>query len=60
MVLLLQTTGEYLLTENTYCNHHFMGSWNDKKGKGWKGKVLGLVGQKNMTRLIKLKRKLIG
>ena len=55
-----QTTGEYLLTENTYCNHHFMGSWNDKKGKGWKGKVLGLVGQKNMTRLIKLKRKLIG
>lgn len=52
-----QTTGEYLLTENTYCNHHFMGSWNDKKDKGWKGRVLGLVGQKNMTRLIKLKRR---
>ncbi len=55
-----QTTGEYLLTENTYCNHHFMGSWNDKKNKSWKGRVLGLVGQQNMTKLIKLKRKLIG
>ena len=53
-----QTTGEYLLTENTYCNHHFMGSWNDKKEKGWKGLILGLVGQKNMTRLIKLKRRI--
>ena len=55
-----QTTGEYLLTDNTYCNHHFMGSWNDKKNKGWKGLVLGLIGQKNMTRLIKLKRKVLG
>ena len=53
-----QTTGEYLLTENTYCNHHFMGSWNKKDSKGWKGWVLNLVGQKNMTRLIKLKRRL--
>lgn len=55
-----QTTGEYLLTGNTYCNHHFMGSWNDKKNKGWKGLVMGLVGQRNMTRLIKLKRKVLG
>ena len=55
-----QTTGEYLLTENTYCNHHFMGSWNDKKNKGWKGVVRTIVGQKNMIRLIKLKRKFIG
>lgn len=55
-----QTTGEYLLTDNTYCNHHFMGSWNDKKNKGWKGLVMGLVGQRNMTRLIKLKRKVLG
>lgn len=53
-----QTTGEYFLTENTYCNHHFMGSWNDKKNDGWKGMILSLVGQKNMTRLIKLKRRL--
>lgn len=53
-----QTTGEYLLTDNTYCNHHFMGSWNNKKNKGWKGIVQNLVGQKNMIRLIKLKRHL--
>lgn len=53
-----QTTGEYLLTENTYCNHHFMGSWNDKKDTGWKGLIRSLVGQRNMTRLIKLKRKI--
>lgn len=54
-----QTTGEYLLTENTYCNHHFMGSWAEKKKGGWKGWVFALVGQKNMTRLIKLKRKIL-
>ena len=23
-----QTTGEYLLTADTYCDHHFLGSWN--------------------------------
>lgn len=55
-----QTTGEYLLTENTYCDHHFMGSWNDRKSKGWKGVVRAIVGQKNMIQLIKLKRKLVG
>ena len=52
-----QTTGEYLLTENTYCDHHFMGSWSDTKGGGWKSTIKRLVGQKNMTRLIKLKRR---
>ena len=55
-----QTTGEYLSTKNTYCDHHFMGSWNDKKDKGWKGIVQNIVGQRNMTKLIKLKRKLLG
>ena len=49
------TTGEYIRTENTYCEHKGLGSWSDGK-KGWKGTVLKLVGQKNMTRLIKLKR----
>lgn len=52
-----QTTGEFFLTENTYCDHHFMGSWNEQKSGHWLTRV---VGQKNMTRLIKLKRKLIG
>ena len=53
------TTGEYIRTDNTYCEHKALGSWSEHK-KGWKGALLGVVGQKNMTRLIKLKRKLIG
>lgn len=52
-----QTTGEYLKTERTYCDHLGAGSWA-KGGKKWKGWVEWLVGPKNMTRLIKLKRKL--
>lgn len=52
-----QTTGEVLFTENTYCDHHFMSSWTDKGG-GWKRKLGSIIGQKNMTRLIKLKRKM--
>lgn len=54
-----QTTGEYFKTGNTYCDHLGMGSWSDNDG-GWKMLVRKLVGQKNMTRLIKLKRKLFG
>lgn len=54
-----QTTGEYLLTENTYCDHHFMGSWAGGKKKR-SHFLLNLLGQKNVTRLIKLKRKLLG
>jgi hypothetical protein len=52
-----QTTGEFLLTENTYCDHHFMGTWNDSRKKGW---LLKVIGRKNMTNLIKLKRQLFG
>ena len=51
------TTGEYIRTNNTYCEHKALGSWENKK-RGWKGVVLALIGQKNMTRLIKLKRRL--
>lgn len=54
-----QTTGEYIRTENTYCEHKGLGSWAERP-KGWKEKVRVLLGQKMMTRLIKLKRKLIG
>ena len=54
-----QTTGEIHMTENTYCDHHFMSSWSEK-GIGWKAMVGNLVGRRNMTRLIKLKRKLLG
>ena len=52
-----QTTGEFSLTENTYCDHHFMGTWNDNSRGGF---LLKVIGQKNMTRLIKLKRRLLG
>lgn len=52
-----QTTGEFFITENTYCDHHFMGSWSKGK-KNWKYFLLRLVGEKNKTRIIKLKRRL--
>ena len=51
------TTGEYIRTENTYCEHKGLASWS-AKDSGWKGLVQCIVGQKNMTRLIKLKRRL--
>ncbi len=52
------TTGEYVRTANTYCDHLGLNSWSDQHRRGWKGFVKYLVGQKNMIRLIKLKRKL--
>ncbi len=53
------TTGEYIRTGNTYCEHQALASWSGKEN-GWKGTVRALVGPKNMIKLIKLKRKLIG
>lgn len=53
------TTGEYIRTDNTYCEHKGLGSWSENN-KGWKLKLRSLIGQKNMTRLIKLKRKIVG
>ncbi|MBP3763008.1 MAG: glycosyl transferase [Bacteroidales bacterium] len=52
------TTGEYIRTENTYSDHLGMGSWTDRSGLIHK--FANLVGPKNMTRIIKLKRKLLG
>ena len=52
-----QTTGEFILTENTYCDHHFMGTWNDNKSSGG---INRLLGTRIVVRLIKLKRKLFG
>lgn len=54
-----QTTGEYLRTDNTYCEHLGLGSWNEEEG-GWKEKVREIIGQNAMTRLLKLKRCLFG
>lgn len=53
-----QTTGEYLRTGNTYCNHLGLGSWSD--GPDWKSRIGRIIGPKMMTCLIKLKRKILG
>lgn len=52
-----QTTGEMFITDNTYCDHHFMGSWENGK-KNWKAFLFRLIGEKNKVRIIKLKRRL--
>ncbi len=52
------TTGEYILTENTYCDHLGIGSWTNRKGLP--RALANVIGQRNMTRLIKLKRRLLG
>lgn len=52
------TTGEYYFTDNTYCEHRGTSSWT-KSGTG-RNTLTKWIGQKNMTRLIKLKRKLLG
>ena len=52
-----QTTGEIIMTNNTYCDHHFMGSWDDKKKIS---PIKRLLGAKVLTSLIKLKRKILG
>ena len=51
------TTGEYVRTGNTYCEHKGLNSWSEH-GNGWKSRLIKLIGQKNMTRLIQLKRQL--
>ena len=51
------TTGEDVRTEETYCEHMGESSWAKQT---WKAKILGLVSPKMRTKLIKLKRKLLG
>ena len=53
------TTGEYIRTEKTYCDHLGMASWAGHT-RGWKAVIARVVGPKTMTGLIKLKRKLFG
>ena len=52
------TTGENLRCERTYCEHKGLHSWNNDGA--WKEKVLGIFGEHWKTKLIKLKRKLLG
>lgn len=54
-----RTTGEYIRTENTYCEHKGLTSWSNHS-KGWKYYLLRLLGRRNTPRLIKMKRKLFG
>ena len=51
------TTGEDVRTEETYCEHKGESSWAKTT---WKAKVLGLVSPKMKTKLIKLKRRILG
>lgn len=52
------TTGEDVRTPETYCEHMGESSWAEKGG--WKAKVLALVSPSMRTKLIKLKRAIIG
>ena len=51
------TTGEDVRTEETYCEHMGESSWAKQT---WKAKVLGLVSPAMRTKLIKLKRAILG
>ena len=51
------TTGEDVRTEETYCEHKGKSSWAQR---GWKAKLLALVNPKLRTKLIKLKRRILG
>ena len=54
-----QTTGENFRTNNTYCDHLGLGSWGE--AGGWcKHLIQKMLRPEDMTRLIKLKRKLLG
>lgn len=52
------TTGEDVRTEETYCEHMGESSWNTNKG--WKTKLMRMFSPKWKTRIIKLKRKILG
>lgn len=52
------TTGEDVRTPETYCEHLGESSWAENKG--WKAKMLALVSPSFRTKLIKLKRKILG
>lgn len=53
------TTGEYLRTENTFCDHLGIGSWENRTPT-WKTRILSLVSPSMRAPIIKLKRILFG
>ena len=52
------TTGENLRSERTYCEHKGLHSWSGNGG--WKAKVLSIMPHSWKTRIIKLKRMILG
>ena len=52
------TTGEDVRTPETYCEHMGESSWNTNRG--WKAKILSIFGPQTKTKLIKLKRRILG
>ena len=53
------TTGEYIRTNNTYCEHLGTSSWANNK-PNWKRFLLSFVAPDTRSSIIKLKRKLFG
>lgn len=52
------TTLEDIRTEETYCEHMRLGSWDG--APTWKGKLLSHFSPKVQTKIMKLKRKILG
>ncbi len=52
------TTGEDVRTEETYCEHKGLGSWNTYSN--WRTRLAKHLSPKWRTRLIKIKRKILG
>ena len=52
------TTGEDVRTAETYCEHMGESSWSTNRG--WKSKLMRLFSPAMRTKLIKLKRRIIG
>lgn len=53
------TTGEYIRTNNTYCEHLGTSSWANNK-TNWKELLLSIMSPHTRSSIIKLKRKLFG
>lgn len=53
------TTGDYIRTDNTYCEHLGIGSWIDNP-TSWKARLLSGIPTPLRSSIIKFKRKLFG
>lgn len=53
----VRTTGEDVRTPETYCEHKGESSWAQQT---WKGRLMRMLSPKWKTRIIKLKRKILG